>query len=207
MSETLVILESKGFDVRRDVTACGIRYDGLDPALYEILLDVTSIAYLFNNLPADQTVDTYLFQELVVSVCFRLVEFRPEQGSSDRHSTEAALHIGLTAFMMTLFLQHSYRRLIDYDLVSLRLKDALNRHLHELDDDLGLWLVFIGRVWTWGSDDEFWAGKIREVVQRLGITHEADVLKSVKRLPWITTLHDKLSHMVWASLYGDPNAH
>jgi hypothetical protein len=206
MYETLVILESKGFEVKRDLITCGTRFEGLDPSLYDILLDVNVIANLFNNLPADQTMDTYLFQELVISVCFRLLKFRPAQGFSEKHNTEAALHIGLMVFMMTLFLQHNYRHFIDYDLVTLRLKDTLNLHLHELDDDLGLWLVFIGRAWTWGDNDEFWAGKIGEVVHRLGITHEADVLMSVKAFPWINALHDKLSHMVWASVYGDPSA-
>ncbi|KAH8898898.1 hypothetical protein GQ53DRAFT_878165 [Thozetella sp. PMI_491] len=198
MSETLAILASRGFHVNRTSTT---RYNELDPCLLEILQDVTSIATLFNNLPTDQTMDMYLFQELVVSVCFRLISFRPIQGSNDESGTEAAFHIGLTAFMMTLFLQNNYRRLIDYDLVTLRLKEVLSRHLHELDDDLGVWLIFIGRAWTWESTDEFWTRRIEEAVQRLGVTQEADILKSVKKFPWINILHDKLSRMVWASMY------
>ena len=202
MSEVPTMLASKGLYLDRSSAASAIRHNGLDPDLHEILLDITSVTSLVKNLPTDLTIELTTFQEMLVSICSRLIRFHPLQSLKQKSDIEAVYHIGLTIFMMTLFLQYDHRRILQYELVSLRLKDVLDRGLDEVDDDLVLWLLLIGGIWISSGTDRFWlTSRIMELARRLGLNSWADVHGYVSTFPWISTLHDQPGRAVWNSVY------
>ena len=205
MSEVQITLASSGLSLDRTSAASAIRHNGLDPNLYEILLDVKSLTSLFNNILADLTIDLNTFHEMLVSICCRLIRFHPLQSPRQESNIDAVYHIGLTVFMITLFLQYGGRQTSPYELVSLRLRDVLDGELNELDDDLVLWLMFVGSIWVSGGTDGSWIiSKIRRLARRLGINSWAKVQRSVSTFPWISALHDQLGRIVWNSVYQSP---
>jgi hypothetical protein len=202
MSEVRNTLAATGFSLDRVSAASAIRHTGLNPNLHEVLLDVISLTSLFNNIPADRTLDIDTFHEILVSILSRLIRFRPLQSSKQESNIEAAYHIGLTVFMMTSFLQYDRRRILEYELVSLCLKDVLDSGLDEHDGDLVIWLIFIGGIWTSGDSDGRWlVSRVRRLVRRLGINSWAEVHSSVREFPWINALHDRPGRAVWNLVY------
>lgn len=198
MREVQITLASKGFGLDQIAAASTIRHNGMDPSLYKILLDVASVSSLFNDSPAGLKLDTNTFQEILVSVCSRLIRFHPLQSPKQKSDIEAVYHIGMTIFMMTLFLQYDGQRILQYELVSLRLQDVLDRGLDDLDNDLVLWLMFIGGIWTLGGTDGLWLfSRIRTLAFRLGVNSWAEVHSCISGLPWIRALHDRPGHAVW----------
>lgn len=198
ISEVEITLVSRGLSLDRSSAACAIRHSGLDPDLHEILVDVTSVASLLNNMPASLTLDIVTFQETIVSICSRLIRFHPLQSLTHESDVDAAYHIGLTIFTMTLFMQFDNRRVMQYELVSLRLKDVLDHRLDEVGDDLLLWLLFIGGIWISGGTDRFWLGsRIKSLSRTLGINNWAEVHTCISKFPWIGNVHDELGLAVW----------
>lgn len=204
MSEVRNALLERGFDFDRLSAASAIRHTGLDPSLHEVLLDVINVASLFNNIPTGQTLHINTFQEIIVSILSRLIRFRPLQSSKRESNVEAGYHIGLIIFMMTIFLQYDSRRILEYDLVSLYLKDVLDSGLDEQERDLTLWLMFIGGIWVSGDTDGSWfISKARRLLRRLSIKSWREVHNSVRKFPWIDALHDRLGFVVWNLAYRE----
>ena len=204
MSEVRNTLLERGFDFDRLSAASAIRHTGLDPSLHEVLLDVINVASLFNNIPTGQTLHINTFQEIIVSILSRLIRFRPLQSSKRESNVEAGYHIGLTIFMMTIFLQYDSRRILEYDLVSLYLKDVLDSGLDEQERDLTVWLIFIGGIWVSGDTDGGWfIWKARRLLRRLSIKSWREVHNSVRKFPWIDALHDRLGFVVWNLAYRE----
>lgn len=198
MPEAQSMLSSKGLCLDRSSASSAIRHNELDPDLQEILVDVTGVAALFNDLPKGSTIDLSTFQEMLYSICYRLIRFLPLNSSKRVSNIEAVYHIGLTVFTMTLFLQFDNRRILDFELVFLRLKDILDRGLDESDSDLLLWLMFVGGIWISGGIDESWLmSRIRKLASRVNIFTWADVHSSVTAFPWIHAIHDRPARAVW----------
>ncbi|RYO78812.1 hypothetical protein DL766_008717 [Monosporascus sp. MC13-8B] len=189
---------TKGLRLDSTSAASSIPYDGLDPYLQEILLDVIGISSLFNGVEP-RTLDLLTFQEMNLSICFRLIRFRPLGYAGQMSGIQAAYHTGLTIFMVTLFLHSSrQRRIQDYELVSMSLREVLDNRLDELDDGLVLWLMILGGIWTMGDVDGDWLlPKISSGARRLGLKTWDDARDIICEFPWINTLHEQPGRAVW----------
>ncbi|PYH91363.1 hypothetical protein BO71DRAFT_51560 [Aspergillus ellipticus CBS 707.79] len=201
MSDVYDTLAAKGFILDRGPTASSIRPNGLNPYLREILIDVTCVANLINSFPIHRMeghINIRTFLEILVSVLSRLIHFCPLKAPKPERRVDAAYHIGLTVFMMTLFLQFDHRRILDYESVSLRLKDVVEDELEDYDAELATWLMFIGGIWTSGDVDREWLiFRIARVVNQLGMKRWEEVRDLVKKFPWINALHDELGLGQW----------
>ena len=124
MPEVQKSLASKGFCFELNSTAFLIEHNGLEPYLLHILLDIMSVCSLFNNLPKD-TLDLETFQEIKISLCYRLLRFRSLDETRQQSDIQTAYHLGFVIFMMTTFLQHDRRRIIDFKLIPLCLAHLL----------------------------------------------------------------------------------
>lgn len=197
ISEVRSTLASKGLSFNSISASGEHHYKGINPHLRHILWDVMSVTALFNNLPADKTLDISMFLEIVLSICCRLIRFRPLQSPKPESRREAAYHIGSIVFMTTLFLQWDNRRIQEYDLISLRLREALEDELDAYDGDLFLWLLFIASLWFSTTDRHWLVLKIRMSTVRLGIDRWAQLLDRFCNFPWINNLHDQAGRAVW----------
>jgi hypothetical protein len=202
MSKVRHTFESKGLNLDLISAPSLVRHDRLDLTLHEILLDARRLTSILNSISPGLILDCNTFLEMIISICSRLIRYHPLQDFKQISSMEAVYHIGLTIFMMTSFLQLDGRQILRYDLVTLRLKETLDDDLEELDDDLVLWLMIIGGIWTLGGTDGAWLiPRIRKLAGRLGIDVWADVLNVVSRFPWIGVLHDEAGREVWKRVY------
>lgn len=173
--------------------------NGLSPELTNILQDVMAMSAFFDKFAGDRKVDTVIFTEMVVSICSRLIRFHTLGDSQPLSGiTEAAYHIGLVIFMMTMFMQYDSRRFSGYGLVSSKLRDALDHGAGKLDKSLILWLMFIGAIWNLGHVDDYWIFPlIKSLCVQLGIVSFTGVQDHLRQFPWIKVLHDDLGKIVW----------
>jgi len=201
MPEVQKILALKGLCLNRNSTATLVGLNRLDLYFHQILLDAMGLCALFNNDLHNCTLDLETFQEIVISLCYSLLRFRSLNDSKQQSDMQAAYHIGLTIFMMTVFLQYDRRRILDYNLIPLCLREFLDSRLDELEDEAILWLMIVGGIWISGDDDREWlAPRTRMMAQRLGIDTWDEVRSSVSKFPWINALHDEPGRSLWNRL-------
>lgn len=187
-------------------TTATVRHANLSPDLKEILIDIIGVCSFFNtNLP-NTTLDLSLFLETQVSICYRLLRFH-ELGTpwpaSD--SIQAAYHTALSLLMMSMFLQHDRRRVMDYSLITRCLWYVLDEvPLDEHEDELNLWLMVMGSIWIPGDDHmNRLAPKIQATAQRLGISTCDAMISSVSKFPWIHAIHDEPGQQAWKKVHRE----
>jgi hypothetical protein len=186
-------------DTRRVFAAASVSHHGIDSYLYDILLDVMSFTAKINQGENLSVFDTSTYYEVLLSVCCRLIRFQPLDTPRHGSHIETVYHIGLTIFMMTLFLQHDARRVIHFPLVSRHLKEVLLcEPFHEDDNGLFIWVMFIGGIWILPDPDESWLlSKLRDLVRQLKIKDYQGVLQYIDDFPWINGMHDELGQSIW----------
>ena len=197
------MLEAEGFSFDRTVAESAIHHHNLSPYLYEILLDVTNVSILFNKIPPKTRLNYLTFAELVHSICYRLSRFQPLHEPSSLSDLEDVYHIGLMMFMITLFMQFDHsQRVLKCDAVISRLRSILYRDLAELDNDLVLWILFLGGIWITDGPDDLWLHwKIKKMTLSMGIDSWAEIYSVISAFPWIRNLHNTPGIALWESVY------
>jgi hypothetical protein len=205
MSELALALASEGYFMKSNLIDSDPRFIKMDPFLHQILLDVTGITSLFNTDHTGFKLDASALQELIVSVGCRLVRFHPLSEPQLENRLESAFHIGLTALVTTLFLQFGRRRFLKYGLVTQYLREVIDRGLDGEDNDLMLWLLFLGGISVLKEVDEAWlALRIYQAVRSLNIEDWAGLHSCLIQFPWIKTLHDEPGKALWDSVVKSP---
>ncbi|EXJ79038.1 hypothetical protein A1O3_08539 [Capronia epimyces CBS 606.96] len=200
MSDVALALASEGLLMNRHLGDCRSRFDGIDPCLRQILLDVTNIASLFNM---DYKMDPHTFQEVIVSLGSRLVRFHPLSGPPLEGRLESACHVGLITFVTTFFLQCGRRRFLKYGLVGQHLRQVIDRGLDKQDDDLMLWILFIGGTSVLADRDHAWLmPKIQRTLRSLSIETWAGLHQCLVLFPWVNSLHDEAAKALWDAAVG-----
>jgi hypothetical protein len=194
-------LWAQGLHLDRNSSDSSTRFNQLHPYLRDILLDAMSISSLFNNL-GNKKVEYMIFLEVLISLCYRLLSFCSLGDASTRCDLQATHHIGLIIFTMTMFLQHDRRRIINYNLIPLCLKNVLQAEVLEEEDELALWLMIIGGIWISDADGDWLAPRIRATAQRLGFDSWDKARGSVCKYPWINSLHDQLGRGLWNRVHS-----
>lgn len=131
----------------------------------------------------------------------RLVRFLELGGPLLESKLDAVYHIGLIAFMTTLFLQFDGRRFLRYTLVSRCLKSVIQRGIFEIDGDSLLWLLFIGGISVLEETDQRWVIlQISHMVRLLGIESWVQLRQTLTQLPWIGAIHDGPGKALWETV-------
>jgi hypothetical protein len=176
-------------------------FDEIDPFLLRILLDIIGLAHWFNRGDKTHKADPDMLQEVIVSVCYRLVRFHVLGSPPLESKLDAAYHIGLIAFMTTLFLQIDGRRFLRYTLVSRCLRNVLERRLGDDDSDSLLWLLFIGGISVLEEADQRWAvQQISHMVKFMGIESWVQLHQLLIQFPWIGAIHDEPGKALWETV-------
>lgn len=179
----------------------GPRFTGINPYLQRILLDIVSAARWFNGNGAGLVADPNTIQEIIVSAGYRLVQFHSLNESQFEESLEGAYHIGLIAFLTTLFIQYGGRRFFRYSLVGDKLKGVVRRGLKKKDNSAMIWLLFIGGVSVLGESDHDWLlPRISHVARSMDIESWPQLEHLLVQFPWISPLHDELGEALWMAV-------
>ena len=207
MPEVAEMLSAEGFFMNRTLINYGSRLNSMNTSLQQILLDVTNVACLFNLIDAGSKLDPVVFQEIIISIGDRLVRFHALGDSPLGMKLEAAYHIGLIVFLTTLFIQIGRRRFLKYGLVGQCLKEVIKRGLDEDDNDLLLWLLFIGGISVLGGADQPWVVlEILKATSSMDIANWTELHKRLSRFPWINNLHNAAGEALWHTVKSMPTS-
>ncbi|KAF4465537.1 hypothetical protein FALBO_7621 [Fusarium albosuccineum] len=192
------LLLSRGFCFDRSSDAYSVRQNRLDPVLQDILSDSMGICRLYNKHMTEQPLTLDEFQEVLVSICYRLLWFRTLDESRQKSDIQSAYHIGLVVFMMSIFLQDKQRRMIKYGLMAVCVRDVLDSELDEHEQELKLWLMILGGIWVSGDEGEDWAvSRLQDMALGLGITTWDEAREYISKFPLIDAIHDVPGRKIW----------
>ena len=202
MSDAERTLASKGLHLDRTALALLASNYGLDSRLQGIWVDVSALCHLFNNDLRPGSVDLVTYQEILLSICYRLLRFRTLIESRTKFDEHSTLHLGLLLFIMTLFLHHGSRKVVSFELVSqILLGIATESATVGPSDHMVLWLMIIGGIWTSSDACSSWlVPRIKETADRIGIQCWKDARIAIQELPWIKVVHDKPGETLWNRL-------
>jgi hypothetical protein len=202
MFEAQTRLASKGFLYDQVFAEYSTRRAHLSPSLHGILIDAISFANFLDAAPNNREIDLYTFSDLLHSMCYRLIRHHPLESTTSLGGEEDAYHIGLTLFVMTLFMQFDNKRILRCDLVSTRWENVLDRDIGELDDDILLWLALMGGMWIHKVPDKSRNNsKMKRLASNLGISTWSEVQAAISPFPWIKAVHETPSFDVWNSAF------
>lgn len=179
-----------------------VLHEGLDPRLGEILADALHVSSVINSHSQECRASLVAYQEMVLSILYRLLNFHPTQGSPRDLGVEAVYHTGLTVFMMTVFLQHQHHRFVDLRLTLRVLRGVFETTAVGGEGELALWALVVGAIWMWDDPDGGWiAPRIRGVSRGLGIRSWDGAYGVLKRFPWVNRIHDESGRKVWERVH------
>ncbi|KAF5539255.1 hypothetical protein FMEXI_8997 [Fusarium mexicanum] len=188
-------LAYKGFNLQQDSAADS---NQLDPALQEALSDAMGLCRLLNKHQDEKPLDLLEFQEVLVSICYRLLQFRTIAESRLKQDAHSPYHIGLSLFMMSVYFNNTQDRIARRGLVKDLVKEAIESKLNEDEDEFRFWLLILGGISVPARDGREWfVEKLREQASLLGIVTWEQVKECLAKFPWMDAIHDEPSRKLW----------
>lgn len=192
------ILSTRGLYFKRALFSKPACCKTVGSSLGDVYVDVMALCHLLNHDIKPRSIDLLTYQEIILSIFYRLLRFRSLNDARDSFDKQTITHVGLVLFVMTIFLHHGTRSIIDFQLASSYLEVILNNDDSDQDDDVVLWALLIGGIWTANAGWIIERAKI--TVQRTEISTWSDVQNRIQGLPWINVLHNKPGEEFWHRL-------
>ncbi|KAF5564812.1 hypothetical protein FPHYL_4539 [Fusarium phyllophilum] len=188
-------LAYKGFTLQQDSAAYSSQ---LDPTLQQAFSDAMVLCRLLNKHADEKPLDLLDFQEVLVSICYRLLQFRTIGESRFKRDTQSTYHIGLCLFMMSVYFNNKQDRMARPGLIKTLVKEAIESQLNEGEDEFKFWLLILGGISVPVRDGREWfVGKLQEQASLLGIMAREEVKGCLARFPWMDAIHDEPSRKLW----------
>ncbi|KAF5644140.1 short chain dehydrogenase reductase [Fusarium sp. NRRL 25303] len=170
-------LAYKGFNLQPESDA----YSGqLDSTLQEAFSDAMGLCRLLNKHQDAKPLDLLEFQEVLVSICYRLLQFRTIGQSRLKQDTQSTYHIGLCLFMTSVYFNNTQDRIARQGLIKTIVKEAIESKFSQHEDDFKFWLLILGGISVSLPDGREWfVEKLREQASLLGIMTWEQVQTSV----------------------------
>ncbi|KAF2669202.1 hypothetical protein BT63DRAFT_413660 [Microthyrium microscopicum] len=173
----------------------------LSADLQRVLIDVTHLAWVLNDAHANHIpkVCGFTFHETILLLGYDLIRISPLGGPRPTSHVDNVVHLGLTAFIMTL-LQGLDGRISGIDILSDLAHSAIQQHMdgEREHQELLLWLLFIKGAATFGLQDSLPVAKIAELMHTLSLHTWEDVASALSDFPWVNTVHDKAGKWYYA---------
>jgi hypothetical protein len=191
-------LAYKGFTLQQYSTAYSSR---LDPTLQEAFSDAMGLCRLLSKHADEKPLDLLEFQEALVSICYRLLQFRTIGETRSKQDTQSTYHIGLSLFMMSIYFNNKQDRMARPGLVKNLVKEAL-AFKKEDEEEFKFWLLILGGISVPARDGSEWfVEKLQEQASLLGIVTWEQVKGCLARFPWMDGIHDKPSRKLWDQVH------
>lgn len=203
MAEVRQTLAAKGRSLSLVPVAAVTQCHRLDRYLEDILRDILSICKLFNNGLQGKTVDSMVFLDMIVSIFYRLLRFRPVTVTNYDQDAQTVHCMALLVFMMTVFLQHDSRRVASYHLIFRRFREVLEGNVNTHHDEFIFWTMFIVGIWVLDDHDANWVvPQIYAAAQRLDLHTWVEAKSVLCKFPWLDGVHDETGSKVWNQAQG-----
>ena len=120
-------------------------FSSIRSELRQLAWDTLCFTKKLEHASRSSPIDAYAFQSNLTALCQRLLEFNPIGRPLSGHALEDVCHLGLVSCMITFLLQFTGRRLVNYNLISMRFQGAIRaaKYLLREDDGLLLWLLCV----------------------------------------------------------------
>nr|RBQ97276.1 hypothetical protein FVER53263_20142 [Fusarium verticillioides] len=188
-------LAYKGFTLQQDSAAY---FSRLDPTLQEAFSDAMGLCRLLNKHADEKPLDLLEFQEVLVSICYRLLQFRTIGETRSKKDTQSTYHIGLSLFMMSIYFNNKQDRMARPGLVKSLVKEAVASNSKEDEDEFKFWLLILGGISVPARDGSEWfVERLQEQASLLGIVTWEQAKGCLARFPWMDGIHDKPSQKLW----------
>ncbi|RDW89759.1 hypothetical protein BP6252_01791 [Coleophoma cylindrospora] len=167
----------------------GCILNNLDTRLSHVWDDLSEFVRAANVITQGKlNMDNELYQEVMVSIHYRLVNLRFDVGTVNE-----TIRLALLAFSSTIFLQ--WRGLkTRYKYLAQHFKTALSPLNHKtgvVPEKLTLWLYIIGAISIFDEHEQTWLQPLlTEVLQIMNMTSWNEVRLSLKSVLWVNVLHD-----------------
>ena len=180
----------------------------MDPCLREVFVDLMEICTVINNNTSERVIDLLTFEEIVVSVGSRLLNFRSLEHSERLLDFQTVIHVGLVIFMLTTFLQLNHARIMEFKGLSSCLHAILSSNLHDHDPDFLLWIMVTASIWASGSTDgNLVLEKIRAILLTQSFATWESFRNIANKFPWIHAVHDEPASKIWSQLKAPSEIH
>lgn len=169
--------------------------------LQRLFVDLTSLAWRLNDARTglQPKINDRIYYYTVLLHGYRLVNFSPLNGPRPTSGLENAIHLGLTAFIMTLFLGFDFK-IKDVSLASDLARAAVQGQFDEEQEGqkLLLWVLFMGGASIFSQADDVWLNpKIASTMHALDLHTWQDVSQVLAKFPWVHATHDKAGQALW----------
>ncbi|KAF3923873.1 hypothetical protein ABW21_db0208221 [Orbilia brochopaga] len=168
-----------------------------------IFRDILCASRYLNDTQGGPKIRPLDFQEILISVCYRLLHAHPLMDERPANFAEDACHLALLALMTRMLIRpDGYRARMSYTLVANLLGCAIGALGNgEQDDEFMLWLLFAGGISVLDPRRETWlAVRLAKCTVALGVDSWAAAREILMRFPWVQHFHDKPGEELWNSL-------
>ena len=176
-----------------------------DSEIRNVFEDLMTVSRLFNDNPLIR-LDPWEWQELLISIYYRLLNRYPLASDYFRNDHENAYYLGMLALMSTIFFNYGKFRRLPYDLLASKLHAAIEKALcnKALEESTILWLFFVGGISIFGADNWAWLSQeLKSLLLALNIDSWSTARSRIKSFPWIDVAHDKAGEKLWQALFDD----
>ncbi|EPS44381.1 hypothetical protein H072_1586 [Dactylellina haptotyla CBS 200.50] len=143
--------------------------------------------------------EPFAFQELLISVCYRLVCAHPLGEEPPSSVPENACQLGMLAVVTTILIRGNHAK-VPYPLLSGLFKSAVERLIARANthQQFLLWCLFMGGISVWLEEEEGW---LFPALRRCTSILKLDSWEAAKSVladyPWIQYFHDASGEKLW----------
>lgn len=173
-----------------------------DKSLRSVHMDLMLLSTLLNINP-EARLDPHAFQELVISICYRLLHRSPLAAAETLNGYDSAVQMGLLALMTTVLFQYGHPKRLSYDLLAAKLRAAIKSaaDCKTTDSVWLLWLLFVSGTTVLRTTDDHWLFPlIKQSLCSLQLDRWQDVRAELQKFPWISSLHDRAAKHLWQDI-------
>lgn len=178
-----------------------------DMEVFVAAQNIMKMSKIFNSRMATRKLDPLAFQEVITTLCYRLLSIDTIKGTKLVSPIAKAIHRGLIAFMTTFLLQMGRPRHQRYRLLAQELKAALDnaQFRNSVDPASQLWLLVTAGISVLDENEvKTWlAPRIAEVLDQFGTTEWSFASRLLSKYPWIKTIHDQHASQLWKTCFPD----
>lgn len=169
--------------------------------LQAVFIGMSNLARLMNDVCAGRCprIKSYVFLDTVILLGYRLIQVSPLSGPRQLSCLENAVHVGLAVYI-TAFLRGLDMKVTEVPLIFNLARLVAQNHVgcEQVDKEVILWILFLGRVSAFGeADDEWLIPKMAGILSSLGIDSWEGVNKVLGKFPWVGDVHGKSGQELW----------
>ncbi|KAF3937522.1 hypothetical protein ABW19_dt0208379 [Dactylella cylindrospora] len=172
------------------------------PDVQGVFQDLVCASFFLNGEDSHTKIDAFSFQEILISIFYRLLHCYPLGERMPANDAEEACYLALLASLSTMFVRFEHSK-ISYQLLTDKLRVAILGLAGSTSTDAStlLWLLFVGRVSVFSLSDDTWLlPQIKKCLFALNVNSWQETRAQLTKFPWIRYFHDKSGYEVWNSL-------